>query len=76
MVKIANSLCLDAFRSVNNEYGTFTRSDRTRDLVGEIDVTWGVYEVQEVLFAVFRVGVDHSGGLGEDCDSTLSFNLY
>ena len=76
MVKIRYCLCLDAFRSVDYKDGSFTSSDRTRDLVGKIDVTWGVDKVQEILFAIFRVGVDHCGGLGEDCDSTLSFNLY
>ena len=74
MVEVRESLCLNAFGSINNEYGTFASSYTSTDLVSEVHMAWSVNQVQEVGLAIFRVCVDHRGCLGEHCDASLSLD--
>ena len=74
-VEVGDCLRLDPLRGIHNEDGTFTRSYTSTYLVAEVNVAWSINEIEEVVFAIFRVPVHHGGCLCQHRDSSISFDL-
>ena len=74
-VEVRDGLCLDALRGVDDEQGALARGDGARDLVGEVDVSRGVDQVERVSFAVAG-RVLHLDGVALDGDSLFAFELH
>ena len=51
-VEVGQGLRLDALRRVDQQHRALAGGERARDLVGEVDVTWGVDHVQDVVATV------------------------
>ena len=78
-VQVCQRLRLDPLRGVDKQNGTLTRFERTRHLVGEVDVTRGVDEVQHVvgLRPVRAVGLPGQAHvLRLDRDATLTLDVH
>ena len=75
VVNVGQRLGLDALGAVNDEQRTFDGAHGAGDLVGEIDVTGGVDEVEDIGFAVFRMIVD-ADGVGLDGDAAFAFDIH
>ena len=73
--EVADGLSLDALARVDDEQGTLARSERSGDLVGEIDVPGCIDEVELVGGAVLG-GVLHSHGIELDRDPALPFEVH
>ena len=74
-VEVGQSLGFDALGSVNQQNCAFTGSKRTRNLIGEVHVTWGVDHVQDVFdAAIALIGQPHS--LRLDRDAPLALNVH
>ena len=73
-VGVRDGLRLDALRRVDDEQRALAGGERARDLVGEVDVAGGVYEVQ-VPRAVVSL-VEDAYGLGFDRYSPLAFEVH
>ena len=72
---VRNRLRLYALRGVDNEKRPFARTHRAADLVGEVDVTGRIKEVEEVLLAVLR-GVMHRDGVRLNRDAALALEVH
>ena len=74
-IEVRNRLCLDALRGVDHQQRPFARGDRARHLVGEVDVSRRVDQVEHVPLAVAR-GVFHLDGVALDGDALLAFEVH
>src|SRR6266436_6430473 len=74
-VEIGEGLRLDALARVHDEDGALARGERARHLVGEVDVTGRVDQVERVLVAVAR-RVEEAHGVGLDGDATLLLEVH
>lgn len=75
MVEVRDSLSLDPLRGVNYKDSSFAGTNRSADLIGEIDVAWGVDQVKQVGLAILRVSIYHRSCLCKHCDASLTFHL-
>ena len=75
LVNVGERLGLDALRGVDHQQRAFTGSQRTRHLVGEVDVTGRVHQVEDVVLAVLRLVVE-ADGLGLDGDAALTLDIH
>ncbi len=73
-VEVGEGLGLDALARVDDEQRPLAGGDGARDLVGEVDVAGGVYEVQ-VPRAVVPL-VEDADGLGLDRNPPLAFQVH
>ena len=72
---VGDRLGLDALCGVDHQDGALACGERTRDLVGEVDVTGRVDEVELVRLAV--VGVVHDAhGVRFDRDAALALDIH
>ena len=53
LVDIGQRLRLDTLAGIHNEQRSFAGGERPADLVGEVDVTWRVHQIECVGLAVF-----------------------
>ena len=74
MVEIGDRLSLNSLSGIDDENCTLARSYRPADLVGKIDVAWGVNQVEQVGLTIFRVSVYHGSCLCKNCYASLTFN--
>ena len=74
-VGVCQGLGLDALGGVHDEQRPLAGGERARDLVVEVHVARGVYEVQGVLLAVFG-SVIEADGAGLDGDAALLFEVH
>ena len=73
-VEIGQGLRLDALRGVDQQHRPLTGLEGTGDLVGEVDVTGGVDQMQYVVGSVDRPGQPHV--LGLDGDPAFPFDIH
>ena len=73
-MEVGQGLRFDPLRRVDQEDGALARGQAPGDLVGEVDVTGRVDQVQLVLPAVVDVG--QPDGLGLDGDPPLPFEVH
>ncbi len=73
--RVRDGLRLNALRRVDHQEHAFARGERSRDLVGEVDVPGGVDEIQLVALAVLGV-VPHADGLRLDGDPALALDVH
>ncbi len=73
--RVGDGLRLHALRRVDDEQHAFARRERTADLVGEVDVTRGVDEVQLVGLPVVGV-VEQPDRLRLDRDAALALDVH
>ena len=64
-VRVCERLCLDPLRGVDDEQGALARLQRARDLIGEIDMSRGVDQVELVATPpdAHRLGLDRDAAL-------------
>ena len=74
-VEVGNRLSFNALRCIYNEEGPFTSGDGSRDFVAEVDVSWRINQIKDVLLSIGR-GIDHLNGVAFDGDPTLSFEVH
>ena len=74
-VGVRQGLGLDALGGVHDEQRPLAGGERARDLVVEVNVARGVYEVQGVLLAVFGAVIE-ADGAGLDGDAALLFEVH
>ena len=74
-VGVRQRLRLDALRRVDEQQRAFARGERSRHLVGEIDVPRRVDEVEHVLLAVVRRVVE-ADGMRLDRDAALALEVH
>ena len=74
-VAVRDGLRLDALRRVDDQQRAFARGERARHLVGEVDVTRRIDQVELVRFAVARP-VRQCGGLRLDRDPALALEVH
>ena len=51
-VQVRQGLSLNPLSRINQQDGTFTGGQRTGNFIGEVNVTWGVDQVQHIFVAV------------------------
>ena len=73
--RIGDRLCLDALGGVDHEDGALACREAAGDLIGEVDVTGRVDEVELVGLAVIGV-VHHADGIRLDGDATLALDVH
>ena len=74
-VHVGQRLRLDALGRVHHEQGTFACGERARNLVGEIDVSGGVDQI-ELVFTAVGGPILHSDRLGLDRDALLALEVH
>ena len=73
-VEVGEGLGLDALAGIDDQERPLAGGDGARDLVGEVDMSWGVYKVK-VPLAVVPV-VEDADGLGLDCYPPLALKIH
>ncbi len=73
-VEIRYGLGLDALRGIDNEQSALACCNRARHLVGKVDVSGGVNEVQHVALAVELVV--HLNGVALDGDAAFALEVH
>ena len=74
-IEVRNRLRLNALRGVDHQQRPFARGDGARNLVGEVDVSRGVDQVEHVALAVAG-GVLHLDGVALDGDALLALEIH
>ena len=74
-VQVADGLGLNALGGVHNQKRTFTCRNGPGHFVAEVDVTWGVNQVQHVVLAVLAA-VLHLDGVALDGDASLALQIH
>ena len=74
-VEVGYCLGLHALRGVHHKQGALTGSDASRHLVGEINVSRSVYQVECIFLAVLG-GVVHLYGVALDGDAALTLQIH
>ncbi len=72
---IGDRLRLHSLGGVNDEECSFTRREGTRDLIGKIDVPWGIHQVELVSVPVQRL-VLHRHRMRLDGDAALALQVH
>ena len=75
VIDVSQRLGLDALGAVHNQQRAFNRAHGAGDLIGEVDVTRSVDQVEDILLPVQRLVVDPHG-LGLDRDATLPLDVH
>ena len=75
LVDIGQRLRLDPLAGVHYQQRTFDRAHGTRHLIGEIDVSRGVDQVQDIGFAIL-CGVFDAHRVGLDGDAALALDIH
>ena len=75
MIDVGERLRLDALGAVDHQKRAFDRAHGAGDLVGEIDVTGGVDQVEHILLAI-QGGVVDPDGLRLDRDAALALDVH
>ena len=65
---------LNPLAGIDDEQSALAGGDGAADLVAEIDVAWGVDEIEHVFFAVLLI--IHLDGVALDGDSSFSFEIH
>ena len=73
-IEVRDGLCLHALRGIDHQQRTFASSNRTAHLVGKVDVSRSVDQVQHIVLAVQLIG--HLNGVALDGDATLFLQLH
>ena len=74
-VYIGQGLGLDALRRVHHQYGAVAGCQGAADLIVEVHMAGGVYQVQDILLPV--TGLVHGAdGLGLDGDAPLPLQIH
>ena len=74
-IGVCQSLCFNTLRGINDQQGALTRRQRTGNLVVKVHVTWGIDEVELVIFAVFCF-IIYFYCAGFDGNTALTFQLH
>ena len=74
-IHVRQGLRLNALGRVNNQQRTLARSQRTRNLIGKIDVTGSINKIEHILLAVARL-VDAAHGLRLDGNAALALQIH
>ena len=75
VIDVGQRLRLDALTSVNHQQRAFAGRERTRDLIGEVDMARRVHEIENVGLAVLRDVVEPDG-LRLDRDAALALDIH
>ena len=73
-VEVRDGLCLNALCGVDDEQGSFARGDGSRNFVGEVHVTGGVDQVEDILLSAALVF--HLDGVALDRDALFAFQFH
>ena len=73
-VQVAQRLCLDALRGIDQQYGPFACGQRTGDLIGEVDMPGRIDHAKRIFLAVERPR--HTHCLRFDGDATLLLDIH
>ena len=74
-IGVGERLRLDALRRVNQQERAFAGGERSRDFVGEVDVTRCVDEIEDVFLTGLRAVVQ-ADGMGLDRDAALALEVH
>ena len=74
-IQVADGLCLNALGGVHNQQGAFACGNGAGHFVAEVDVAWGVDQVQHVVLAVLAA-VLHLDGVALDRDASLALQVH
>ena len=72
---VGHRLGFDALGGIDHQHGTFARCKAARYLVGEVDMTGSVYEVELVYLAIIGCVFD-TDGLALDRDATFALDVH
>lgn len=72
---VGDGLCFDALGCVDDEDGAFAGGEGAGDFVREVDVAWGIDEVEGIGLTV-PGGVAHCDGVGADSDTAFAFEVH
>ena len=73
-VKVGNGLCLNTLRSVNHQQRALTRSNGSRHLIGEVNVSGSVNEVERIGLTIPYIL--HLDSVALDGDTLLTFEVH
>ena len=73
-IEIRNGLCLNALRSINYQQGPFTGSYRTTNLIREVNMSWSIYQVQDIGFTL--IVVFHLDSVTLDGNTTFTLQIH
>ena len=74
-IEVRDSLGLDTLGGIHNQERSLARSDGTRNLIREIDVSRSIDEVEDVSVSILCL-VFHLDGMALDGDTTLSLQVH
>ena len=74
-INVCQGLRLNALRSVNNQQRTLAGCQRTRNLIGEVDVAGSVDKVQHILLAIARL-INAAYRLRLDGNAALALQIH
>jgi len=75
MAQIGQGLGLDPLSCINEEQGAFARAEGARDFIAEINMAWGVHQIQFICISILS-GIGQADGLAFDGDAALAFDVH
>ena len=73
-VEVRDRLRLHALCGIDHQQGTFAGSNRTRHLIGEVYMTRGINQIEDIFFTI--VHILHLDGVALDSDTTLTLQVH
>ncbi len=75
LIDVRKRLRFHTLGGINHQQGAFHRSKRARNFIGKVHVTWGINQVQRVLFTVICL-VDQANGLSLNGNAALLLDIH
>ncbi len=73
--RVGDGLCLNTLSGVDDEHRALAGGQRTRDLVGKVNVARRIDQVELIRLAIIGV-IGHANGIGLDRDAALALDIH
>ena len=73
--RVGDGLCLDTLRGVDDEHRALAGGQRTRDLVGKVNVARRIDQVELIRLAIIGV-IGNADGIGLDRNAALALDIH
>ena len=73
-IEVGDGLRLHTLCGIHHQQCSLAGSDGTRHLIGEVDMSWGINQIENIFFAL--VHIPHLDGVALDGDATLTLQVH
>ena len=73
-IEVGDGLCLHPLCGIHNEQAPLARRNRARHLIGEVNVSRSINQIEGILHSILHI--IHLNGVALDGDASLAFQIH